>query len=174
MFRDRFLTGILIGIGVLVVLALILFFIRQGSSQYVDESTPAGVLQNYFLALQKQDYQRAYNYLADTNAKPTLEYFRGQFQSYQGQNVADTTAEISDATVDAQIETATVQVVLMQGNPGLFGSVYRNQQTAFLIRQNGVWKISNAPFPFWVPEPPYEAPQKLEPSPTPLPTSTPS
>jgi len=65
MKQDRFLLGILIFIGLLVIAALALFFIRQDSQVYVADDTPEGVTRNYALALQKQDFQRAYDYLAE-------------------------------------------------------------------------------------------------------------
>ena len=77
MQRDRFLLAILAGIGILVIITLVLFFIRQGNTGYQDESTPAGVVNNYVLALQRRDYQRAFTYLAGqyvsyTDAEKTL------------------------------------------------------------------------------------------------------
>ena len=51
MKQDRFLTGILIGIAVLVVIALAVFFLRQDNLVYAAEDTPAGVVQNYVVAL---------------------------------------------------------------------------------------------------------------------------
>ncbi len=49
MKQDRFLTGILIGIGVLVVVALALFFARQGKQTYMAGDTPEAVVFNYAL-----------------------------------------------------------------------------------------------------------------------------
>ena len=43
MKQDRFLTGILIGIGVLVVIALTVFFARDDSQTYIAEGTPEQV-----------------------------------------------------------------------------------------------------------------------------------
>src|SRR3972149_11028820 len=83
MKQDRFLMGILIFIGVLVVAALALFFFRQGSQVYGTEDTPEGVIRNYALALQKQDYQRAYSYLADKDNKPTYDTFSRAFLTHQ-------------------------------------------------------------------------------------------
>jgi len=43
MKQDKFLTGILIGIGALILLALALFFLRKdGRNNYVAEDTPEG------------------------------------------------------------------------------------------------------------------------------------
>ena len=72
MKQDRFLVGILIFIGVLVVVALALFFIRQDNQVYVADDTPDNIVRNYALALQKQDFQRAYTYLADNRWQTNL------------------------------------------------------------------------------------------------------
>ena len=79
MKQDRFLTGILIGIGVLVVAALAVFFTRQDTQTYIAEDIPEGVVHNYFLALINKDYEKAYGYLADLEYKPTYEEFRRPF-----------------------------------------------------------------------------------------------
>lgn len=171
MQKDRFLTGILIGISVLIVAALILFFIRQKPSTYVDDSQPAGALQNYCLAVQKRDYERAYSYLAGQSGKPSLEAFRQDFLSYQGDAVANTTVEVGDAIIDAQDQTATVQVTLLNGNGDIFSSPSRTRASASLVRENGAWKITRAPYPFSFPDFPVEAPPKLAPSPVPTVTS---
>jgi hypothetical protein len=45
MKKDRFLIGILVGIGVLITAALVVFFIKQGDGQtYMGENTPDGTM----------------------------------------------------------------------------------------------------------------------------------
>ena len=175
MTRDRFLLGIFLGIGVLVVAALILFFARKGESGYVADSTPAGALQNYIVALQRHEYERAYSYVADSPAKPDLIHFEEPFISYQGQAVSNALIEIGETIPDAQGQTAVVQFTQLQGNQGLFENTTRAQMSASLVRQKGAWKISSIPYPFSPPEPPYPAPPKelpsLTPDVTPSPTS---
>ena len=56
MKNDRFLLGILIGIGLLVALALGLYFLRQEQPAYVNDETPEGVVHNYVTAVQLGDY----------------------------------------------------------------------------------------------------------------------
>jgi hypothetical protein len=73
MKTDRFLTGILIGIGVLIVLALALFFLRREAVDYRVEDSPDSIVHNYILAIERQDYERAYRYLAETDVKPSLQ-----------------------------------------------------------------------------------------------------
>ncbi|MCE7858695.1 MAG: hypothetical protein DYG86_02765 [Chloroflexi bacterium CFX2] len=79
MKQDKFLTGILIGVGALVLLALALFFTRQDSRDYLPEDSPEGVAHNYVLAVLEKDYEKAYGYLADLKYKPTYEDFRQSF-----------------------------------------------------------------------------------------------
>jgi len=176
MGKDRFLTGILVGIGVLVVAALIFFFIRQGQVDYGDDSTPAGALQNYILAIQKRDYERAYSYLAVQDGKPSLSQFREPFLSYLQESVSGTAVEVDQTFLDGQNQTATIQVFILNSTSDIFGTAVRNSDVATLVQQNGAWKVLTAPYPYGYPN----MLQKIQPpplySPTPtvtLPTPTP-
>ena len=79
MKQDRFLTGILIGIAVLIAAALAVFFARQNQATYISDQTPDGVVHDYVVAVLKKDYQKAYGYLADLDNKPTYDEFRQAF-----------------------------------------------------------------------------------------------
>jgi hypothetical protein len=164
--RDRFLLGILIGIGVLVVLALILFFTRRSQLTFVDDSTPSGALQNYILALQKRDYSRAYHYLVDLPNGPTLQEFSQPFLSYQAGSISNTAVEIGEVILDAQNQTAVVQLTLLQGSGDIFSTATRMHDTASLALENGAWKVIRAPYPYWSPVLPEQALPKLLPTPT--------
>src|SRR5258706_11892863 len=105
MKQDRFLTGILIGIAVLVVVALVVFFIRKDNLVYVADDNPAGVVQNYVVALHKHDYEKAYGYLANLENKPTLEQFQ---QSFLNHNVDPANAALEIGKVEITGRNATV------------------------------------------------------------------
>ena len=149
MQRDRFLTGILVGIAALIVLALALFFLRRGTDRYMDEATPAGVINNYVLALQEQEYERAYGYLADSPSKPDLAQFQQSFLGGQQQAVSRTAVDIGDIATANGDQTATVQLVLLETSGGLFSETRRSSQTATLVKQEGQWKIASGPYPIW-------------------------
>ena len=74
---DKFLIGIIIGIVLLIVIALATVLARKPEAEdYVVDTTPDGVVHNYFLAIQRKDFERAYNYLADDlKSKPDLDEF---------------------------------------------------------------------------------------------------
>lgn len=147
MKQDRFLTAILLGIAFLILLSLTVFFTRQDDLTYVDDSTPQGVVQNYILALQKRDYEKAYAYLADLENKPTYEQFRESFFNHSisalaiGAEILQTETSVNLATVDLSI------IDYNQRDP--FASSSRYVQSAQLVRQAGNWKIRQMPYQFW-------------------------
>jgi Tfp pilus assembly protein PilW len=142
MKQDRFLIGILIGIGVLIALALVVFFTRQNKQTYVSEDTPEGVVHNYVLALLNKDYPKAYGYLADLANKPTYDNFRHAFATGQ-LNPSNTGVKIGTATITGN--DASLEVDMVSTSSGPFDSGYTNTGSAQLVKQNGIWKISSMP-----------------------------
>jgi hypothetical protein len=147
MKQDRFLVGILIFIGVLIVAALALFFIRQDNQVYVAEDTPDNIVRNYALALQKQDFQRAYTYLADNPAKPIYEAFRRAFLTNQ-LNISTNALQVGSVQYISSIE-ATVNLTILYESYGPFAQGSSSTDVATLLQQGGVWKISYMPYPYW-------------------------
>ncbi|HEU4746501.1 MAG TPA: hypothetical protein VFS61_14765 [Anaerolineales bacterium] len=147
MKQDRFLTGILICIAVLVVIALVVFFLRQGSQSYISEEAPEGVVHNYVLAVLNDDYEKAYGYLADLDNKPTYEQFRDAF--VKGViNPNNSAVDIGSSEVSD--DTASVEVALIYNPSDPFSTGYRDVQRAVLVRQAGEWKLSSMPgYYFW-------------------------
>lgn len=147
MKQDRFLVGILIFIGLLVVAAVVLFLVRSESPAYVAEDTPQGVIRNYVVALQRQDYERAYSYLADQPYKPTYDNFVSAYMTRQldiGSSVLE--------TGDAQTQSGTrvyVSVTIVYGSSGLFDSGWSSSDRATLVQQAGAWKLTYLPYPYW-------------------------
>lgn len=147
MKQDRFLIGILIGIGVLVVAALAIFFTRGDTQTYVSEDVPEGVTHNYVVAILNKDYEKAYTYLAELDNKPTYEQFRDAF--IKGIINPDNAAvDIGSSEITG--DTASVEVALIY-NPGdPFSTDYRDMQHAVLVNQSGAWKLSSMPtYYFW-------------------------
>lgn len=147
MKQDRFLTGILIGIGVLVVAALAVFFTRRDSQTYVSDDTPQGVVHNYVVAVLEKDYQKAYGYLADLDNKPEYDAFRQAFLS-GNVNTSGAAVDIGEAEING--DEAYVEVALIYNPSDPFSTGYRDIQRAGLVLQNGAWKISSMPtYYFW-------------------------
>jgi hypothetical protein len=147
MKTDRFLWALLIGICLLVIAALALFFLRRGSQEYGPEDTPENVVRNYALALQKLDYARAYTLLQDAEGKPDFERFRAYFLT----RLADPSSvglAIQGATVTG--DQAVVDLVVIYNDSGPFADTNRSPGSALLVRDaGGAWKILSLPYPFW-------------------------
>lgn len=142
MKQDRFLIGILIGIGILVAAALIVFFTRQQQTSYRPDDLPQDVVHNYVLAVMNRDYQKAYGYLADLKDKPTFEEFR---QAFAVGRLTPSQTGIKIGGADINGDTASVEVIMvyMPGDP--FSSGSDNVGSAQLLLQESAWKISSMP-----------------------------
>ena len=146
MKQDKFLTGILIGVGALVVLALTLFFTRQGKQDYLPETAPENIVHNYGLAVLNKDYEKAYEYLADLKYKPTYEEFRQSFLN--GMVIPENTGlDIGEATLTG--DEAVVELTLYYSYSDPFSSRVGTPDRAVLVQQGGDWKISLMPYTFW-------------------------
>ena len=148
MKKDRFLTGILIFIGLLVVAAVVLFFVRGQDQTYDSEDTPGGVVHNYVLALQNMDYQRAYDYLADKGSKPTYEAFRQAFLTRQ-MDTSNSTLQVGKAYLDDDGAGAWLEVSVLFAGSGLLDQGWSSNDKGTLIQQGGNWKITYLPYPYW-------------------------
>ncbi len=142
MKQDRFLIGILIGIGVLVVAALVVFFTGQSQATYLPEDTPDGVVHNYVLAVLNKDYPRAYGYLADLDSKPSYDTFRQAF-AVGRVNPGENGIKVGAAEITG--DSATVDVTMLNPSGGPFSSGFNDVGRAQLVMQNGTWKISSMP-----------------------------
>jgi hypothetical protein len=142
MRQDRFLTGILIGILVLIIAALAVFVTRRDQQVYVPDDTPGGVVHNYVLAVLNKDYAKAYAYLADLDNKPSLDQFRQAFTTGRlgGSNAG---VQVGKATISG--ESATVEVNMVYSSSDPFNQGYNDSGQAMLVMQNGLWKISAMP-----------------------------
>ena len=146
MKQDRFLIGILIGIGVLILSALILFYSRQSQMQYSSGDIPAAVVKNYLLALNKKDYARAYGYLKSGEGKPTADEFAKVFLSSAGE-LRNMDVQILETSLAGS--SASVDLVLNNVNSGRTYRIYQQEESAQLVLENGAWKIETMPYPYW-------------------------
>jgi len=147
MKHDRFLLGILVFIALLVAAALTLFFTRQDMQTYGAEDTPEGVIRNYVLALQNRDFERAYGYLADKDNKPTLDAFRQAFLNRQ-LDISNAAIQIGSVEMIGS-DQAMVEVTIVYASSDPFSTGWSSNETALLVEQDGAWRISSMPYPYW-------------------------
>lgn len=145
MKNDRFLVGILIFIGLLVVTALVLFATGNSQQVYLPEDNPEAIVHNYTLALSNGDYARAYGYLADKKDKPAEVDFRSFFSQYDPlQNVG-----LRVGSSDILQDQAVVDVTIVYGSTGPFDTGFDRPDLAILVLEGGDWKLISMPYPYW-------------------------
>ena len=132
MKQDRFLIAILAGIGLLVVLAVVLFFTRQEPQAYGPENTPEGVVRNYVLAIQKEDYDRAYSYIYDEENKPSLTKFTQSFLM-EGRYPENTSVQLGETNITGN--KARVEVTIIYGSNDPFERTWDENNSALLTQE---------------------------------------
>ncbi len=142
MKEDRFLTGILLGIALLIIASLVVFFVRKDTQTYLPEDNPKAIVHNYIFALQQEDYERAYGYLADEENKPTFNEFLVEVNNDGVDDV-----QLSDAEING--DTAVVALIFTNANGRVFTDYYEYDERALLILQDGAWKILDMDTRFW-------------------------
>jgi len=148
--QDKFLLAILAGIVVLVVAAVIAVKVRApGSEQYLNQNTPAAVVHDYYLAIQRKDYEKAHSYLSDklTN-KPNLEQFIQTVGSAGGNT--ESTLKIGEVRTSDQHTQVDVSITTYQVGSVFDSSRYTSPDTALLQANSaGEWKLLQFPYPYW-------------------------
>jgi hypothetical protein len=142
MKQDRFLVGILVGIAVLILAALAVFFARPQQVAYRDGQAPEAVVHNYVLAVINRDFEKAYGYLADLKDKPSYEDFR---QAFAVGRLTPGQGGIKIGRADIHGDSASVEVVMVYTPGDPFSSGSENIGTAQVLLQDGLWKISSMP-----------------------------
>ena len=146
MKQDRFLMVILGVIGLMIVVAVGLFILRQEPQEFGPEDSPEGVLRNYILSLQTGDFQRAYSYLQDAEDKPNFTTFQ---QSLVRNETEFSRTAIQLGEVDISGSNARVAITVIHANNDPFDKNWAENTTALLTMQDGEWCIINLPYPYW-------------------------
>lgn len=153
---DRFLIGILIGIGLLLVAATISIAIVRQPARELPADSPGGTIQRFFVALDKGAYNTAYDFLSDSiSNKPGRQQWIGYVTNMRAYQQSDR-VEIFKEEIKG--EQATVQVRITRyyndGFPLSQGS-YSEEQTIGLRLEATGWKITGLPYSYMPPDAAY-------------------
>lgn len=146
---DRFLIGIVVAVVVLVGVVLALALLRPNQPSYQPDDTPEGVAHNYLLALQLEEYERAYSYLL-----PTLPGYPDDLDAFEREvednrwsfGYYDDDVSLSVETVDVSGDRAKIVVRKTHFHRGgLFDSgQYSTTFEMTLRREEGSWRVAEA------------------------------
>lgn len=146
---DRFLVGIVAGTVLLVVISIIvvLIFGQARSTPPPDPNGPAGVVYSYVEAVRAGDADRARTYLT---AQARTD-FDTRLRTSPLRPVSDERVRIVVDTVSQTDSAAEVKVTISRfyarSEPFSSNTSHR-YVTARLIREDGTWKLSQAPFSY--------------------------
>jgi hypothetical protein len=135
---DRFTLGIAAA-AVVLVAALFILVLRQPAATLADETTPSGVVHNYYLALQQKATSRAYDYLTqDTRAWLTYE----QFTSLVSARAETRSVRITDERVEDGTAVVTVALTRYFSSGPFSTSEMTTSQSLVLRREAVNWRIA--------------------------------
>jgi len=146
--QDRFLIGILIGLGILAAAAVLAVVAQSSRVTYLDDSSPSGVVHNYLLALQRGETDRAYAYLADFPTRPSRSEFRSSYAvtgaptSLAWLQIGETRLEDGEAIVDLTVTTGSGSIFFLDTS-------YDYEATARLLEEDGRWRLAEMPMEWW-------------------------
>jgi hypothetical protein len=143
---DHALILLLLLVAFLAVITPVLHIIDRSAPVYQAESNPEDVLHNYLLAIHNQSFELAYSYLASDENKPELGKFKEIFQNHPI-DASGVGIEVGSSRIYG--DEAVVEITLVYLKGAFPGDFRREQQTALLELENGQWKISAGPYPYW-------------------------
>ncbi|MBN1992176.1 MAG: DUF4878 domain-containing protein [Anaerolineae bacterium] len=147
MKNDRFLIGIVIGILLLVIIAVIMVLARSGRQEdYIADDTPASVVHNYFLAIQRGEFEKAYGYLSDElKSKPDLDEFIRTVD-----NGSEASLQIGRSSINGERARVEVSITTYSGGGPFERGHYTREETVYLRRAGGGnWQVIEYPYPYW-------------------------
>ena len=139
---DRFTLAIVAGALALAVVLYLVILQQPSETRPLDESSPAGVVHNYFLALRSDEVRKAYGYLsAEAQAKTPYEQFARGVAPASGNRWR---IRIDDERIEG--DTARVTVRRTYGSGGGFFPFSSGEDTREIVyvltRENGAWKLA--------------------------------
>ncbi|HAV10234.1 MAG TPA: hypothetical protein DCX22_01255 [Dehalococcoidia bacterium] len=146
---NRLLTifGIVIGIMILIAIILVMALPGNGSVSLLPEDTPEGTVQRFFIALQNEDYIKAYTFITPpTTDKIPYDAWRSSYYRSSEKSVWKATIGKSKITG----EEATVEVIIDVFRPqGPFSEPVHTNRMNFSLRRDGSGWTIISPVDLW-------------------------
>ena len=137
MKSDKLLFGIVIVIAVIAIFAIAVFAFRA-PPDYINENTPEAVVHNLILAINNEDYKKAFGY---SYSGKDYDEFRELMLLDRG--YARDIGVLIMGSYYIDDENARVEVLISSGSNDLLGRAYQYTETALLIldANDGLWKV---------------------------------
>ena len=146
--RWLLIFGVAVSVLVVVTVALVLF--TRDSASLLPEDTPQGTTQRFLMAVQDEDFQKAYSYLSLYEQEKEMPYdgwvnnpmFRSSQSTWKA-TLSDTRLTGDEATVEVNID------VFRPGGP--FEDPVRRHLVFFQLKKvDNSWFITSPPNLYWL------------------------
>jgi hypothetical protein len=147
---DRFLAAILLGLAALLLVAAGALILARQPAPALPVDTPGGTIQRFYQALDREDYDAAYDLLSNTlKNKPTREAFTEYYledRNYYNGHISR--LRITEERVRGEVAFVVVQLTHYYNDPGPFGgsSEWNTKETFTLRHEVEIWRISELPY----------------------------
>jgi hypothetical protein len=147
---DRFLVAIIVGVGLLLIVAAVSLVLARMPAPQLPADSPAGTVQQFYLALQDKNYEKAYGFLSDRMLnKPTQADFvlhNMNQAGYYGETSSRIT--LNEENIYADYASVTVNITRFYGSSGPFGGSgdYTSVDSFTLVREDEAWRITELPW----------------------------
>ena len=150
---NRWLIAFVVSIAVLVFATIALVLSARPGVSLLPENTPEGAVQRFLMAVQDNNYEKAYSYLSLTDekgAKISYEQWLTTKPYPYGSSPSSWKAILGKTTVTG--ERANVEVTVDVFRPsGPFGNAVQSQQVLFQLARSGEsWLITSPPYLYWI------------------------
>ena len=146
---DKYLVGIVIGSVVLVITSM--FMVQSiPEPSYKSELSPESIAHNYLLALQQDDYVRAYGYLSmHSDGYPeTADEFEDLVLNNSWDFKVDDDDNVQTEVIEVDIEDDRARITIRETtfySGGIFSDGYDSSTFRMILRlDDEVWKIRSA------------------------------
>ena len=98
------------------------------------------------IAIYNDEFEKAYGYLQDSANKPDYQEFRKSFLGDR-LNTSNISVKITDTNITE--DDAIVKLILTHGGVNPFDGSWSEKGNALLTLQDGKWKLTDMPYPYW-------------------------
>lgn len=141
---------IVIGILVIATVSLVLLT-KEKEVTLLPDNTPQGIVQRYLIAIQDEDYPKAYTYLHFEQSPKDITY-NEWLSSVSNYPISRSAWKATLGKTIQNGDNATVEVIIDTFRAsGPFGDVVSSHQVSFqLSKFDGKWLITSPTYIYWI------------------------
>lgn len=137
-------------IAVLVIVAVVLVLTMSGreDAPLLSEDTPKGIVQRYLLALEAEDFIKAYDYFS-SSTKQDLTYEKWQPRNVISRDRPGFKITLVKSSVKGNEATVYADVDIFRPDGPFDNPVSTSRITFYLVKEGTNWRINSPTYIYW-------------------------